>query len=42
MKLTTIPGSEWAQVENAAVKFWDKIAGEIGHQGESRRYFQEV
>jgi len=28
MKLTSIPDSEWAQVENAAVKFWDEIASE--------------
>ena len=26
MKLTTIPDDEWAQVEAAAVKFWDEIA----------------
>ena len=28
MKLTTIPDEEWAQVEQAAVKFWDDIASE--------------
>ena len=28
MKLTTIPDNEWAQVEAAAVKFWDEIASE--------------
>lgn len=28
MKLTSIPDEEWAQVENAAVKFWDEIAAE--------------
>ena len=28
MKLTTIPDAEWAQVEQAAVKFWDEIATE--------------
>lgn len=28
MKLTTIPDNEWAQVETAAVKFWDEIASE--------------
>ena len=29
MKLTTsIPDEEWAQVEAAAVKFWDEIASE--------------
>ena len=28
MKLTSIPDAEWAQVENAAVKFWDEIAKE--------------
>jgi TRAP-type mannitol/chloroaromatic compound transport system substrate-binding protein len=28
MKLTTIPDSEWATVEAAAVKFWDEIAAE--------------
>ena len=28
MKLTTIPDEEWAQVEAAAVKFWDEIAAE--------------
>jgi len=28
MKLTTIPDEEWAQVEAAAHKFWDKIAKE--------------
>ena len=28
MELTTIPDEEWAQVENAAVKFWDEIAAE--------------
>ena len=28
MKLTTIPDNEWAQVEEAAVKFWDEIAAE--------------
>jgi TRAP-type mannitol/chloroaromatic compound transport system substrate-binding protein len=28
MKLTSIPDEEWAQVENAAVKFWDEIASE--------------
>ena len=28
MKLTSIPDSEWQQVEDAAVKFWDEIATE--------------
>ncbi len=28
LKLTTISDSEWARVEKAAVKFWDKIAAE--------------
>ena len=28
MKLTTIPDAEWAQVEAAAVVFWDEIAAE--------------
>jgi len=28
MKLTTIPDSEWKQVEDAAVDFWDEIAKE--------------
>ena len=28
MKLTAIPDDEWAQVEAAAVKFWDEIASE--------------
>ena len=28
MKLTSIPDEEWAQVEKAAVKFWDEIAAE--------------
>jgi len=28
MKLTSIPDEEWAQVENAAVGFWDGIAAE--------------
>jgi len=28
MKLTTIPDEEWAQVETAAVEFWDEIAKE--------------
>ncbi len=28
MELTTIPDEEWANVENAAVKFWDEIAKE--------------
>jgi len=28
MKLTSIPDAEWAQVEQAAVKFWDEIASE--------------
>ena len=28
MKLTSIPDDEWAQVEAAAVKFWDEIAAE--------------
>ena len=28
MKLTSIPDEEWAQVEDAAVKFWDEIAAE--------------
>jgi len=28
MQLTSIPDSEWAQVEAAAVKFWDEIAAE--------------
>ncbi|MCV6593891.1 MAG: TRAP transporter substrate-binding protein [Silicimonas sp.] len=28
MELTSIPDEEWAQVENAAVKFWDEIAAE--------------
>jgi len=28
MKLTSIPDEEWAQVESAAVKFWDEIAKE--------------
>jgi TRAP-type mannitol/chloroaromatic compound transport system substrate-binding protein len=28
MKLTSIPDEEWAQVEAAAVKFWDEIAAE--------------
>jgi hypothetical protein len=28
MQLTTIPDAEWAQVEAAAVEFWDDIAAE--------------
>ncbi len=28
LKLTTIPDAEWAQVEAAAIKFWDEIAAE--------------
>ncbi len=28
LKLTTIPDEEWAQVEQAAVKFWDEVAAE--------------
>ena len=28
MQLTSIPDEEWAQVENAAVAFWDEIASE--------------
>ena len=28
MQLTTIPDTEWAQVEQAAVQFWDEIAAE--------------
>ena len=28
MELTTIPDAEWAQVEAAAVKFWDEVAAE--------------
>ena len=28
MKLTSIPDDEWAQVESAAVKFWEEIASE--------------
>ncbi len=28
MQLTSIPDAEWAQVENAAVRFWDEIAKE--------------
>ena len=28
LKLTSIPDEEWAQVEAAAVKFWDEIASE--------------
>jgi TRAP-type mannitol/chloroaromatic compound transport system substrate-binding protein len=28
LKLTTIPDEEWAQVEGAAVAFWDEIAAE--------------
>ena len=28
MELTSIPDEEWAEVENAAVKFWDEIASE--------------
>ena len=28
MKLTSIPDEEWAQVEAAAIKFWDEIAAE--------------
>ncbi|WP_127520062.1 TRAP transporter substrate-binding protein [Mesorhizobium sp. Z1-4] len=28
MQLTSIPDAEWAQVENAAIKFWDEIAAE--------------
>lgn len=28
LKLTTIPDAEWAQVETAALKFWDEIAAE--------------
>ena len=28
LKLTTVPASEWAEVENAALKFWDEIAAD--------------
>jgi TRAP-type mannitol/chloroaromatic compound transport system substrate-binding protein len=28
MQLTTIPDEEWAQVEAAAIKFWDEVAAE--------------
>ena len=28
LQLTSIPDEEWAQVEQAAVAFWDEIAAE--------------
>lgn len=28
LELTTVPASEWKEVENAALKFWDEIAAE--------------
>jgi len=28
LELTSIPDAEWAEVENAAIKFWDEIAAE--------------
>lgn len=28
LKLTTVPANEWAEVESAALKFWDEIAAE--------------
>jgi TRAP-type mannitol/chloroaromatic compound transport system substrate-binding protein len=41
MKLTTIPDAEWAQVESAAVKFWDEIAKESEIKAKVVKIFKE-
>ncbi len=41
MKLTTIPDAEWAQVESAAVKFWDEIAKESETKAKVVKIFKE-
>ena len=33
LELTTIPGSEWKQVEDEAVRFWEEIAGQSPRSG---------
>lgn len=41
LKLTTIPDAEWAQVEAAAVKFWDEIAKESAIKAKVVKIFKE-
>lgn len=41
LKLTTIPDAEWAQVEAAAIKFWDEIAKESAVKAKVVKIFKE-
>jgi TRAP-type mannitol/chloroaromatic compound transport system substrate-binding protein len=41
LKLTTIPDAEWAQVEAAAIKFWDEIAKESAVKAKVVKVFKE-
>src|SRR5690606_27422046 len=41
LKLTTIPNSEWAEVEAAALKFWDEIAAESETKAKVVAIFKE-
>lgn len=41
LKLTAIPDEEWAQVEEAAVKFWDEIAAESEVKAKVVQIFKE-
>jgi len=41
MKLTSIPDEEWAQVEAAAVKFWDEIAAESDTKAKVVQIFRD-
>ena len=41
MQLTSIPDAEWAQVENAAMKFWDEIAAESESKAKVVQIFKQ-
>lgn len=41
LKLTTIPASEWKQVEDAAEKFWDEVAKESPRSAKVVKIFKE-
>ena len=41
LKLTTIPADQWAEVEKAALKFWDEIAKESPRSAKIVKIFKE-
>ncbi|MCB1458201.1 MAG: C4-dicarboxylate ABC transporter, partial [Nitratireductor sp.] len=41
LQLRSVPAAEWAEVENAAVQFWDEIAAESETKAKVISIFKE-